>query len=175
MSRKWIILAAVLLIGVSLDYGTKRWAQAELDFGVRQEALGGLLKLTLSYNRGAAFGMNLGSASRPAFILFTLVTLVWLLTLYHRTGHSQRTRAFGITLVCAGAVGNLIDRITSADGVVDFLGPYDLGFMIWPIFNVADIYVVVGIGLLLLSLRSGGLHARIDDSPHAVGDTSHLH
>ena len=41
--------------------------------------------------------------------------------------------------------------------MTDFLGPYDLGFMLWPIFNAADCYVVIGIGFLLLSMRHGSI------------------
>jgi lipoprotein signal peptidase len=44
----------------------------------------------------------------------------------------------------AGATGNLIDRAFSARGVVDFIGPYDLKFMRWPVFNFADVWVVAG-------------------------------
>lgn len=155
MSRKWLFFIIVVAAGVALDQVSKQWALSSLQYALTQEAWGGFLKLTLSFNKGAAFGLHLGSASRIIFIVFILLTLGWLLVVYHRTA-SSRLRRLGLTLVCAGAMGNLLDRLTSDRGVVDFLGPYDLGFMIWPIFNVADIWVVLGISALFLSMSHEG-------------------
>ncbi len=157
MSRKWWLLIIVLVVGLALDVWTKRWALDGLRPGETVHAWGGVLKLTLSFNRGAAFGLSLGPASRVVFIVFSFVVLGWLGLVFRRTLGQALARQLGIALVCAGAVGNLIDRITSARGVTDFLGPYDLGFMLWPIFNVADCYVVIGIALLVLSMRHGSM------------------
>jgi signal peptidase II len=155
MSRKWLFFMLVVAAGVALDQWSKQWALSALHYAQTQEAWGGFLKLTLSFNKGAAFGLHLGSASRVIFIVFVLLTLSWLIVVYHRTAKS-RLRLLGLTFVCAGALGNLVDRITSDAGVVDFLGPYDLGFMLWPIFNVADIWVVLGIAALFLSMSHEG-------------------
>ena len=155
MSRKWLFFIVVVAAGVALDQWSKQWALSSLHYAQTQEAWGGFLKLTLSFNKGAAFGLHLGSASRVIFIVFILLTLSWLIVVYRRTVGS-RIRHLGLALVCAGALGNLTDRITSDAGVVDFLGPYDLGFMIWPIFNVADIWVVLGIAALFLSMSHDG-------------------
>lgn len=162
MAGKWIFFGVVVVVGIALDYWTKQLALAHLDFGVTQWK--GPLLLTLSYNRGAAFGLNLGAASRPIFIVFTVVTVLWLSMVYQKTETRHSWRRLGIVLVCAGALGNLIDRVSSAEGVVDFLGPYNLGFMLWPIFNVADILVVAGILALLISLRSSGLRDTVVDA-----------
>ena len=155
--RKWVVFAIVVVILVLLDQGTKRWALETLERGMTQHAWGGALLLTLSFNRGAAFGLDLGPASRPLFILLSVVVLIWLGTVYQRTPAGSRSRAAGVALVSGGAIGNLIDRMLSGRGVVDFLGPYDLGIMVWPIFNLADCWVVAGIALLVLSMRSGHL------------------
>lgn len=155
--RKWVVFAMVVAVLVLLDQGTKRWALESLERGMTQHAWGGALLLTLSFNRGAAFGLDLGPASRPLFILLSLVVLIWLGTVYRRTPAGSRSRAAGVTLVTGGAIGNLIDRLVSNRGVVDFLGPYDLGIMVWPIFNLADCWVVAGIALLVLSMRRGHL------------------
>ena len=155
MKPRWRFLANIVAAGVLLDFGSKLWAQTSLEPGRTVHLWGGLLKLTLSFNPGAAFGVHLGEASRPLFSAFSVLVLVWLLNLYRREPTMGRQRALGVALVCAGALGNLIDRLFWQRGVVDFLGPYDLGFMVWPIFNVADCYVVVGIACLLFSLRNG--------------------
>lgn len=157
MARKWWIFVLVVVAGLALDVWTKRWALDALRPGETIYAWGGVLKLTLSFNRGAAFGLNLGPASRVVFIVFSFVVLGWLLLIFRRTPERALARQLGIGLVCSGAVGNLIDRVASARGVTDFLGPYDLGFMLWPIFNVADCYVVIGIALLVLSMRHGSM------------------
>ena len=163
MRNRWSVFAALVAVLVVLDQLTKRWALQGLEHGVTEHAWGGFLKLTLSFNRGAAFGLDLGPASRPVFILLSLVVLVWLFTVYRHTPAGSILRATGVALVVGGAVGNLIDRVLSGRGVVDFLGPYDLGFMVWPIFNLADCWVVVGIGLLVLSMREGHLTTGIRD------------
>jgi signal peptidase II len=157
MRLRWVFWIVVVVLGVALDQWSKRWALETLERGQTVLAWGGLLKLTLSFNQGAAFGLRLGAASRWIFIGFSAVVLVWLAWVYHRARVLGAVRATGIALVSAGAIGNLIDRIFWSRGVVDFLGPYDLGFMVWPIFNIADCWVVIGIGLLLLSMRHGSV------------------
>jgi signal peptidase II len=157
VGRKWILFIVAVGILVAFDAWTKYWAEAALEPGVTQWAWGGILKLTLSHNKGAAFGLHLGGASRPVFILLSLVVLVWLLMVFHRSPAGSILRSLGVILVSGGAVGNLVDRVFKDRGVVDFLGPYDLRFMVWPIFNVADCYVVIGIALLVLSMRQGRL------------------
>jgi signal peptidase II len=157
MIGKWLFFIVFVLAGVALDQWSKQWALANLQYAQTQEAWNGMLLLTLSFNKGAAFGLNLGAASRGIFIVFILVTVTWLTVVYHRT-HGDGLRRLGLSLVCAGALGNLTDRIASGDGVVDFLGPYDLGFMLWPIFNVADIWVVLGIASLFISMSRGRAH-----------------
>lgn len=171
MGRKWLLFLVTVAILVAFDAWTKHWAEANLVPGTIRLAWGGFLKLTLSYNEGAAFGLHLGGASRPVFILLSFVVLVWLLMVFHRNPTGSLLRSLGVILVSGGAVGNLVDRI-SAGRVVDFLGPYDLRFMVWPIFNVADCYVVVGIVLLVLSMREGRLTTGASPSSRTVSGGS---
>jgi len=174
MSRKWLFFILVVAIGVALDQWSKQWALATLQYAQTERAWGGFLLLTLSFNKGAAFGLHLGAASRVVFIVFIVLTVSWLTLVYHRSqaGWLRRT---GLALVCAGALGNLTDRILSDSGVVDFLGPYDLGFMLWPIFNVADIWVVLGIAALFLSMSRDGARSSLTRPTQvgAIGTPSH--
>ena len=80
-----------------------------------------------------------------------MAAAVLLYLMYRQTPWSDRTRLVSIALVTGGALGNLIDRIRSSRGVVDF---FDFGFgnVRWPVFNVADIGVTVGALLLAVSL-----------------------
>jgi signal peptidase II len=83
--------------------------------------------------------------------------------MFRGTPSTDRVRLFSLALIAAGAGGNLIDRVRWAGGVVDFIGPLDLGFMDFPIFNVADMAITCGAVLLLLSLwREHGSEPRPD-------------
>ncbi len=114
---------------------------------VPHEVIGEGVRFTLVYNPGAAFGLHLGDFSRWIFMVLTIGALVILGRLYRATRDGDLTRTMAIALVCAGAVGNLIDRIKSPLGVVDFI---DVGFgdTRWPTFNVADMAVSIGAFLL---------------------------
>ncbi|HVZ77478.1 MAG TPA: signal peptidase II [Gemmatimonadaceae bacterium] len=111
------------------------------------EVLGDAVRFTLVYNPGAAFGLFLGGQSRWIFTALTVLALGVLARLYWKTppGHVQRILA--LALVCGGAIGNLLDRLRSGMGVVDFI---DVGLRDarWPTFNVADMAVSVGAVLL---------------------------
>jgi signal peptidase II len=138
----------VLLVVLVADVVTKAIAErALLPRGIPHDVLGSWFRFTLVYNPGAAFGLNLGPQSRWIFSALTIIALVILARLYlsTRPGHTARTAA--LALVCAGAIGNLIDRLRSFFGVVDFID-IGIGDSRWPTFNVADMAVSFGAGLL---------------------------
>jgi signal peptidase II len=137
-----------LVVVVALDLVTKLIAAATLSpQHIPHEILGNHLRLTLVYNPGAAFGLNLGIYSRWIFMALTAGALIILGRLYQATRQGDFLRAFALALVCGGAVGNLIDRVRSATGVVDFID-VGVGDLRWPTFNVADMAVSVGAFLL---------------------------
>ena len=115
------------------------------------ELFGGLVPLTLAYNKGAAFGVRLGEDSRWFFVPVTIIALVLLGVLFKQATNRDFLRVSSISLVVSGAVGNLWDRVRWDRGVVDFLGPIDLGFWNFPIFNVADMAITCGAVLLAIS------------------------
>ena len=144
-------LAAIVAAVVGLDLITKLWVQRSLRLYEQIEIIGDYLRLTYIYNPGAAFGIHVGEYSRIVFLVLTLVALVALIAMYWTTPSSDRLRLYSIALICGGALGNLIDRVRSARGVVDFLD-VGIGTMRWPVFNVADMAVTIGAVLLALSL-----------------------
>ena len=146
-------LVAIVAAVVGLDVITKLWIQRSLRLYEQIEIVGDYLRLTYIYNPGAAFGIHVGEYSRIVFLVLTLVALVALIAMYWTTPSSDRIRLYSIALICGGALGNLIDRVRSARGVVDFLD-VGIGAMRWPVFNVADMAVTVGAVLLALSLWS---------------------
>ena len=135
----------IFVIVAVLDFST--WALHWAMHKSPRELYGEWVRLTLVYNKGAAFGLYVGNYSRWIFMVLTIVALVILGRLYSATRRGDYVRAMSLALVCGGAVGNLIDRIRSASGVVDFI---DIGFSDsrWPTFNVADMAVSIGAFLL---------------------------
>ena len=140
----WPVIAIVAV----LDVVTKAIAvRALVPQRVPHEVLGNALRMTLVYNPGAAFGLHLGPQSRWIFTVLTIAALVILGRLYRATTSGDLSRVLALALVCAGAIGNLIDRLRSGLGVVDFID-VGIGDTRWPTFNVADMAVSIGAVLL---------------------------
>ena len=140
----WPVLVTVVLS----DIVTKWIAVRDLyPRGVPREVFGEVVRLTLVYNRGAAFGLHLGEYSRWIFLVLTIAALVILAQLYRATPARDIARILAISLVSGGAIGNLIDRVRGPQGVVDFID-IGIGDMRWPTFNVADMAVSIGAFLL---------------------------
>jgi signal peptidase II len=131
-----LTLAAVVVV---LDQATKAWAEHSLVLGQPQEFLGSFLRLHLIYNPGAAFSFL--TSATWVFAIISSVFCVVMVALTPKLRHPWWQTTIGVLL--GGAAGNLIDRLLNEPGfgqghVVDFLElPY------WPIFNVADIAVVI--------------------------------
>jgi len=160
LSRQQIAAVVTVVLIVVSDLVTKSWALRELAGGRQIEWLGGLVPLTLAFNRGAAFGLTIGDDPRWIFIPITLVAIVFLTVLIIGAGPQDRLRTFSSALVLGGALGNLYDRVRWDRGVVDFIGPIDLGFMLWPIFNIADMAITTGAILLAIALWREDARAR---------------
>ena len=151
MKEKLAVFATITPFVLVLDLISKSWALDTLGGGNRTEIFGGFVPLTLAYNRGAAFGISLGDDSRWFFIPITILALILLLVLLKQAARRDWLRLVSISMVVAGALGNLYDRVRWDRGVVDFIGPIDLGIMDWPIFNVADMSITCGAVLLAIS------------------------
>lgn len=134
----WSIALGVVV----LDQITKRLAVAALSERPAS-VIGEWLVLRLVFNPGAAFGIHVGEHSRWVFMLLAMIALVVLGSMVRRTQPEQWFRLTALALVCGGAVGNLVDRVRSSDGVVDFIDVY-IGPLHWPTFNVADMAVSCG-------------------------------
>ena len=151
MRTKLAFFATVFPLVIVLDVASKRWALSALAGGIRQSLFGGLVPLTLAFNKGAAFGLRIGDDSRWFFVPVTVIALGLLAVLFRQAHEKDYLRLLSLTLVVAGAVGNLFDRVRWSRGVVDFIGPINLGFTDFPIFNVADMSISCGAVALALS------------------------
>ncbi|MEC7847797.1 MAG: signal peptidase II [Gemmatimonadota bacterium] len=175
MKEKITVFATIIPSVLVLDLISKSWALDTLGGGNRTEIFGGFVPLTLAYNRGAAFGISLGDDSRWFFIPITILALILLLVLLKQAARRDWLRLVSISMVVAGALGNLYDRVRWDRGVVDFIGPIDLGIMDWPIFNVADMSITCGAVLLAISFwgeerrERAEAVVRKEDEPTAIG------
>ena len=84
--------------------------------------------------------------------LFRALVMCALVVLLRQARAADQLRVASIAAVMAGAMGNLFDRLRWERGVVDFIGPFNLGFAHFPIFNVADMAITVGAAALAISL-----------------------
>lgn len=129
------------------DCATKRAAERSLTVGSPEPVVGEVVRLTLSYNREAAMGF--GPDSRIVLVSLSLVALAVLAWIYRRTRPGDRRRAVGVALVVGGALGNLLDRVRSSAGVVDFID-VGLGQLRFWTFNLADVGITAGAVLLMI-------------------------
>lgn len=147
--RFWPLFALVLLT----DCATKRAAELHLvPAHVPHDFIGEIVRLTLAYNPGAAMSLSLGAHSRIGFSLLALGALVVMACLYRRTAPGDRDAAAGLALIAAGALGNLIDRLRSPRGVVDFIDVGVGGWRFWT-FNIADMAITLGAIVLVIALH----------------------
>lgn len=151
-----LFLLVVSLISFVADIGTKLWAERRLESG-DLEIVKGYLKLTLAKNRGGAWGLLQGqseSIRRPFFLLVSVAAIVFIMALYRKLLPKQHALKWGLPLVLGGALGNVFDRVRYGY-VIDFIDAYArYGGMEhhWPTFNVADIAICVGVGLMAIDM-----------------------
>ena len=133
----WLI--AVLIVG--LDRLTKLLIQSTLVPGQSFPLIPSIVHLTYVQNTGAAFGLFHGQVWWLAVV--SMAVCGWIVRELRRSGSSASLVVISLSLVLGGAIGNLIDRVWLGY-VVDFV---DL--RVWPVFNVADSCITIGVGLLL--------------------------
>jgi signal peptidase II len=141
---------ALGLIAVG-DFVTKRLVESLLALHVPHPVIGDFVRMTLTYNPGAALNLSFGDWSRVLLSTLAVAMVVVLYRMYRTAADTDAWQALALGLVAGGAFGNLSDRIRSARGVVDFI---DIGTADWRFwtFNVADSGVFCGAILLALIL-----------------------
>jgi signal peptidase II len=144
VQRRRALIVAIAAVVVVVDQVTKTWA---LHHTVRPRHLVWTLRLALTFNTGAAFG--LGQGSTALLVGAAIVLVVVLLGLGRRASRTAATMSVvAMGLLLGGALGNLVDRLIRHHhgGVIDFI---DLRW--WPVFNVADASITIGALLLVLN------------------------
>jgi len=144
---------ALASIVFALDRLTKRIIESRMSVFDTHTVIPGFFDIVHAQNRGAAFSMFADSTSpwRPFLLIgLSLAALILVAGILRKASAMDKSTAIGLSLILGGALGNVFDRIVSG-AVTDFLDFY-IGALHWPAFNVADSAIVIGSGLLLLSL-----------------------
>ena len=133
-----------------IDWLSKRWAQTTLAAAKTMPLINGVIGLRYAENTGAAFSAFAGATT----LLSAFSALVCMAVLIYLLKHPEMDRLskLSLSMVFAGGTGNLIDRI-KLGYVVDF---FELQFMDFAIFNIADICITIGAALLFIALLRGG-------------------
>ena len=156
MNRKdylWKLGYLVATAGVFLlDQATKAWAIRRLRFGSDMEVIPGFLNFAYAINPGVAFSMFDGYGNTGRWVLSALAGFAAILVLYFfwRTPRSDDRVLGALALLLAGILGNVVDRVRLGY-VIDFID-FQFGNWHYPTFNIADIAICTGAGLLILDM-----------------------
>jgi signal peptidase II len=162
----YVFLGLVSVLTLAADLGSKAWAEQHLDGNTVAELWKNHVTLLLAKNRGGAWGLLQSTSEnvrRPFFLLVSVAAIAFIMTLYRRLNPNQRALKWGLPLVLGGALGNVFDRIRYGH-VIDFID-YRADWMRvmnekllhnsndhWPTFNIADVAICVGVGLMALDM-----------------------
>ena len=140
---QWLALVAIALAAVAADQLTKHIVVSTLALDEGTHVIGPLW-IHHVQNSGIAFGLF--ASATAVVIVLTGVAVAWMLGYFARSGGRHPILPVALGLVIGGSISNLLDRVRLGH-VTDFI---DLRF--WPAFNLADSFIVIGVGLLLAAL-----------------------
>jgi len=140
---QWLALAAIALAAIAADQLTKHIVVSTLQLDEGTHVIGPLW-IHHVQNSGIAFGLF--SSATAVVIVLTGIAVAWMLVYFARSGGRHPILPVALGLVIGGSASNLLDRVRLGH-VTDFI---DLRF--WPAFNLADSFIVIGVGLLLAAL-----------------------
>ena len=150
LKKKFFLFLDLLMIAglIALDQYTKQWAKVYLKDKPAYNLINGILELNYLENQGAAFGMLPNQKVFFIFVAFVILFVVGYVLLKVPDQKKYTILHFLFSLIVAGSIGNMIDRVRYYY-VVDFIYFVRINF---PIFNVADIYATVSAIVLLFLL-----------------------
>lgn len=177
MQKKWLILIVVGVLSIVADQGTKIWARHSLpvighgtnngtcvipeDMAVVPPLCGGQAVTVihdywdwrLSMNHGSAFGLfaNSPEVARWFLSLVGIGAVIAMFIMMKKSREDQTILHYALALVVGGAIGNLIDRMYF--GVVTDFVLWHYKTKEWPVFNVADVVLVIGVGLMFIDIQ----------------------
>jgi len=140
---QWLSLGAIVLAALVADQVTKHIVASNLSLGEGLHVVGPF-SIRHVQNSGIAFGLF--SNATAGVIVVTAIAVAWMLVYFARSGGRHPVLPVALGLVIGGSVSNLADRVRLGF-VTDFLD-----FRYWPAFNLADSFIVIGVGILLAAL-----------------------
>lgn len=146
----WYILS---LIVIGLDQWTKWMANTKLNFHEPVAVIEPFLSWTLAYNYGAAFSFlaNQGGWQKWFFAVLSLAMSIFLIIYLTRAPRQAKLLNVGLALILGGAIGNLIDRLRIGK-VIDFIHVHYANVWHYPIFNVADMAICIGVAIVVIDM-----------------------
>lgn len=152
--RNLLIVFMISVLCIGCDQVTKEYARQQLVPGARSSVLGGVLHLQYELNTGGMLSLGADLSPEVRFWIFTVgvgsvLILLFVIASFSSEMHWMERAAFA--LIVGGGLGNLIDRITCDGAVVDFLN-IGVGTLRTGIFNLADVVVLIGAGMLMARL-----------------------
>jgi signal peptidase II len=165
MAARWKLFLLVAFFTMVADQATKFWARDALPVhpagceipadivdrkcvGVTEPLIDGYWDWRLSFNPGSAFGLFNSQTGARVFLsivgVLALAAMVWMVK---KARNEQKWLLWALGLIAGGAVGNLVDRVYY--GVVTDFVLWRYGTHEWPVFNVADVALVIGVGIML--------------------------
>lgn len=169
----FVFFGVVAGLSLASDIATKVWAELTLNQRGFEplELIKDHLSITLAYNRGGAWGLFATASDlvrKPFFLGVSVAAIAFIISLYARLTLRQKALRWGLPLVLGGALGNLNDRITRSQVIdfIDFRADWimDLNVFVhryvpswamtdhWPTFNVADVAICIGVGLMAVDM-----------------------
>ena len=168
----YILAVIVGIVVLVADQYAKMLVAANFELGQSTEFIKGILDFTYIHNTGGAWGMLSGYTW--LLVSMTLVIMLVCIALLMRYGVKNKLIFWSLILVLSGGVGNMIDRIFRDGEVIDFL--HFAFFKSFPVFNIADIAIVIGAGLLMFYFISGMIkdekQKKLDAMKATVSDES---
>ncbi len=171
MSRRFKLFLILAPLTMLADQLTKVWARHSLPttpegYGIPVPVIENFFDWRLSHNPGSAFGLFGTTSGARIFLsivgVVAVCAIVWML---RKARDDQRRLTVALALVAGGAVGNLIDRIFH--GIVTDFIVWKYHQHEWPTFNVADVALVIGVGLLFLDI---GKEPKNDDEAQSADE-----
>ncbi len=160
MRARVLFFLVIFFTSTGFDQASKEWARETLQPGVVKPVIAGFWDWQLAQNSGAAFSVGAGEAHRTAthvgLGIVAAIALIAIGIAASRTRPEQGAKRIAYALIAGGALGNLIDRIAAGD-VTDFVR-WHIHEHMWPIFNVADASLLVGVALLLVEAWRNSRH-----------------
>ncbi len=149
-NKKYLILVSVALFIVALDQVTKTYIHTSFMLGESVDVIKNFFSITYVRNEGAAFGfLSQASFRQVFFMIIPVLAMLLIIFMLYGVPERDKVQILALSSIFGGALGNYIDRL-KLGFVVDFLDFHWKSVYTFPAFNVADMAIVCGVGVLLV-------------------------